>query len=254
MEKMVPTFLQRRLHPEQRYGLRLTLFALAISLVAVPFVYLLVQVLSEGPMLRYDTAAARTLPEFARRSKFWGNALELISFLGWPPWFWVLIGGVALNLFVRGRRRIVAFLLSSTIGGSLINGLVKTSVNRPRPDIEDRVGRVFYEDKSFPSGHTMSSTIAYGALLLIFLPIVPKRWRYPLVGLYGLLVTAIGFSRLALGVHYISDVLGGVVLGLAWLSASTAAFSIWRVERGKEPVHPMEGVEPEAAKDLTVGA
>ena len=54
----------------------------------------------------------------------------------------------------------------------------------------------------------------------------------------------------ALGVHYISDVLGGYVLGLAWLAASTAAFSIWRVERGRRPVEPIEGLEPEAATDL----
>ncbi|MCA1840021.1 MAG: phosphatase PAP2 family protein [Actinomycetota bacterium] len=253
METLIPTFLKRRLHPTQRYGLRLTLFLFAIALVAVPFVYLLVQVLSKGPLVRLDTAAARNLPGFARRSKLLRSTLELISFFGWPPWFWVLIGGVALNLFIRGRKRLVAFLLSSTMLGSLLNGLVKTAVNRPRPAIE-RVGRVFYLDKSFPSGHAMTSTIAYGALLLIFIPTVKRRWRAPVIALYPLLVSAIAFSRLALGVHYISDVLGGIVLGLAWLTASTAAFSIWRTERGQEPVHPIEGVEPEAAKDLTLGA
>jgi undecaprenyl-diphosphatase len=68
-----------------------------------------------------------------------------------------------------------------------------------------------------------------------------------------LLVAAICFSRLALGVHFITDVVGGVVLGLAWLAASTAAFSIWRVERGRPPVQVKEGVEPEAA-DLVEGA
>jgi undecaprenyl-diphosphatase len=64
------------------------------------------------------------------------------------------------------------------------------------------------------------------------------------------LVLAIGFTRLALGVHYLSDVVGGIVLGLAWLALSTATFSIWRVERGRPPVQPLEGVEPEAAADL----
>ncbi len=44
--------------------------------------------------------------------------------------------------------------------------------------------------------------------------------------------------------------MGGIVLGLAWLAVSTATFSIWRVERGRPPVHPTEGLEPEAAADL----
>jgi undecaprenyl-diphosphatase len=96
----------------------------------------------------------------------------------------------------------------------------------------------------------MSSTFTYGALLLVFLPAVARRYRPAIVAGAALLVAAICFSRLALGVHYISDVLGGVVLGLAWLVASTAAFSIWRVQRGRPPVEVSEGLAPEAAEDL----
>ncbi|HWI02958.1 MAG TPA: phosphatase PAP2 family protein, partial [Acidimicrobiales bacterium] len=87
----------------------------------------------------------------------------------------------------------------------------------------------------------------YGALVLVFFPVIGRRFRPVVVGGAVLLVVAICFSRLALGVHYITDVVGGVVLGLAWLAASTAAFSIWRVERGRSPVDVSEGVEPEAA-------
>jgi undecaprenyl-diphosphatase len=65
------------------------------------------------------------------------------------------------------------------------------------------------------------------------------------------LVLAIGASRLLLGVHFLSDVLAGFVLGLAWLIGATAAFEIWRVERGRPRTHPLEeGVEPEAARRL----
>ena len=74
-----------------------------------------------------------------------------------------------------------------------------------------------------------------------------------LVGTFGQIVAyfifcgLMGLSRLSLGVHFLSDVLGGFVLGLAWLAASTAAFSIWRSEQRKKPVDVMEGVEPEVA-------
>ncbi|MEX1208486.1 MAG: phosphatase PAP2 family protein [Acidimicrobiia bacterium] len=97
----------------------------------------------------------------------------------------------------------------------------------------------------FPSGHAMTSLVMYGALVLVVLPLVAEAWRPVLVAATGLVVLGIGVSRLVLGVHFITDVIGGWVLGTAWLSASTAAFSIWRVQEGDPPVHPSQGVEPE---------
>ena len=93
----------------------------------------------------------------------------------------------------------------------------------------------------------MASTVGYGSLLLAFMPFVSRRFRLPLIAGYFILVALIAGSRLALGVHFVSDVIGGFVLGLAWLAMSTAAFSIWRSERGKSPVEVTEGVEPEVA-------
>ena len=84
----------------------------------------------------------------------------------------------------------------------------------------------------------------------MFLPVLPRRWRPVALGAVVLLVLSIGMSRLFLGVHFVSDVVGGFVLGLAWLAASTAAFSIWRTEMGKKPVDVTQGVEPEAAAAL----
>jgi undecaprenyl-diphosphatase len=94
----------------------------------------------------------------------------------------------------------------------------------------------------------------YGALLLVFLPVIPKRFRVWAIASCATLVGSIAFSRLALGVHFLSDVLGGLALGAAWLLASTAAFSIWRTERGRKPVDPKRGLEPESAKELRPSA
>ena len=101
----------------------------------------------------------------------------------------------------------------------------------------------------------MAATVCYGALFLVFVPLLAPAWRRVVLGLYFVLVLAIGLSRLALGLHYVSDVVGGYVLGLAWLAASVAAFEIWRQERGRRKTKPLEeGVEPEESRDLVAAS
>lgn len=92
----------------------------------------------------------------------------------------------------------------------------------------------------------MQAVVCYGALLLVFRPLLEGRRRTAAIVATATLIALIGFSRLSLGVHYVSDVLGGYVLGAAWLIASVAAFEIWREDRGNRSTHPLEeGVEPE---------
>lgn len=239
-----------RLNPVQRYGLRSTLFALAIFLAAVPFSLLLTQVLVEGPATRWDASAAQSLTGAVRQRPLLLDAMHVLSFLGKPVWFWVLGAGVAVYLWVRTRRRRpVVFLAVTGWLGGLIDTAVKVLVARPRPELEEPLAHAL--GKSFPSGHAMTSLVVYGALLLVVMPLIAARWRLVVVALTGLLVLGIGVSRLVLGVHFITDVVGGWILGAAWLSASTAAFSIWRVEEGDPPVHPSEGAEPEVAEEIT---
>lgn len=249
MKGLLPEAVGRRLDPGQRYGLRVTLFGVALVLVAIPFAILVIEVLRQGPLVRVDRSAAEGLHDWVRRSTVAVTLLQAVSFLGKPIWFFLLVGPVAVFLLRRGRVRLTLFLVVTGLGGGLVDTAVKEAVSRPRPSLVDPVATAY--GKSFPSGHAMTSTVVYGALLLVFLPVVARRWRKPVVGALVLLVLSIGFSRLALGVHYLSDVVGGYVLGLAWLSASVAAFSIWREELGREPVEPLEGLEPEAAPDLS---
>ncbi len=240
--------LRRRLDPDGRYGLRLTLFAVAFLLVAVPFGLLLDQVQHSGSLVRLDTSAARHLHSWVRHSGRLVRELKILTFFGSPPWFYLITAVAVVWVSRRGHTRLAVFLMVTTLGGGLLDTVVKEVVARPRPSLVDPVATA--HGKSFPSGHAMSSAITYGALLLVFLPAIGRRYRAFVAGGAVALVLAIGFSRLALGVHYISDVLGGYVLGLAWLAASTAAFSTWREERGRPPVHVGEGLEPEAAEDL----
>ena len=240
--------LRRRLDPDGRYGLRVTLFAVAFLLVAIPFGLLLDQVQRSGSLIRIDTSAARHLHDWIRHSDDLVRELKILTFFGSPLWFYLIVTPAVLWVWRRGHTRLAVFLVVTTLGGGLLDTIVKEAVGRPRPSLVDPVASA--HGKSFPSGHAMSSTVAYGSLLLVFLPAIGRRYRPVVFAGVVVLVLAIGFSRLALGVHYITDVVGGYVLGLAWLAASTAAFSTWRVERGRPPVDVAEGLEPEAAEDL----
>jgi membrane-associated phospholipid phosphatase len=239
----------RRLDPAERYGLRFTLFAIAFLLVAVPFGLLLEQVVNNGSLTRIDTSAANNLHDAVRESELTVAALRVVTFLGGTIWLTAVVAVAASFLMRRGRTRLVVYLVTTTAAGAVLNYAVKLLVSRPRPSLVDPVATA--SGKSFPSGHAMASTVVYGAILLVFLPAIARRGRAAVIGVAVVLVAAIGFTRLALGVHYITDVLGGFVLGLAWLAATAAAFSIWRVERGAPRVHVQEGLEPEAARDLT---
>ncbi len=240
--------VRRRLDPAGRYGLRLTLFALAFVLVAVPFGWLVSQVNGENRLVEIDTAGLERLHEWVRDSPATVSALKAVTDLGSPICLWIVSTIAVLVLLRAGRVRLAVFLIVTALLGSFIDTAVKVIVDRPRPVLLDPVHSA--HGKSFPSGHAMSSTVVYGCLLLVFLPGVARRWRPWLIGGTVSLVVAIAFTRLALGVHFLSDVVGGVVLGVAWLALSTAAFSIWRVERGRRPVKPSAGLEPEAAPDL----
>lgn len=249
MNNGLKDFVDRRLDTEQRYGLRATLFGVAIALGGVLFGLLVDQVVRKSGLVHIDTSAARALHNAIRGHTAWIAFLKVLTFVGTPQFLTGIVVVAAVILWRRHRFRLMAFLIVTAAAGGLIDSIVKILVNRDRPNLANPI--IPLHGKSFPSGHAMSSTIVYGALLLIFFPVIPKRWRAPSIWGVAILVAAIGTSRLALGVHYITDVVGGVLLGAAWLAMSTAAFSIWREERGRKPVDPMRGLEPEAKRSLS---
>lgn len=233
------TWCRNRLEPNERYGLRLSLLAIALFLVAVPFGWLLNQVARNGSLVRSDTAAARHLNAWANDWPAAVSALKVVTFLGSPVWCYLLVLPTAILLWKRAVPRLAVFLVATTAVGGLLNTALKLAVNRSRPSLIDPVAAA--HGRSFPSGHAMSSTVVYGALLLVVLPAVSRARRPVAVAGTALVVLVVGFSRLALGVHYLSDVVAGYVLGCAWLAASTAAFATWRVERAGDTVDASNG-------------
>jgi undecaprenyl-diphosphatase len=161
---------------------------------------------------------------------------------------WLIVIATVL-LAIRHQYRLAVYLVVTYVGALALDPALKAAVARLRPVVLHPVahGGGF----SFPSGHSLGSIVGYGALLLVFVPGLPRRWKRPVIAAVAVLVLAIGFSRLALGVHFLSDVLGAWALGIAWLTITAYAFELWRLRVGERPTEPVaEGLEPEAADDL----
>jgi undecaprenyl-diphosphatase len=122
----------------------------------------------------------------------------------------VLVG--AILLIKKNWWRLLALFLAVAIGQAVLN-ILKVAFQRPRPETE-----MFVFSYSFPSGHVFSATVIYGfCIYLTFRFIKNGTAKWILSALLALLILLIGFSRIYLGVHWLSDTLAGYVTGFAWL-------------------------------------
>ncbi|MGN6268335.1 MAG: phosphatase PAP2 family protein [Sphingomonas sp.] len=121
-------------------------------------------------------------------------------------------------LAVRKLWLTAALVLAATVSGSLAVDLAKQIVARPRPDVVPHLVEV--SSLSFPSGHSANSAIVYLTLALLLAQVIPEAGlRRYVIGVAVVLVTAIGISRVYLGVHWPSDVLAGWSFGALWALA-----------------------------------
>lgn len=139
-----------------------------------------------------------------------------ITFLGQPSVLVVLSLSLGIWLLFQRRRSEATTLAIAAIGAAGLNYWLKELFARDRPALWDRVVDVRYY--SFPSGHAMVSVVMYGLIGYLLAKIFP-RWRGLIFILTVLLVIAIGFSRLYLGVHWPTDIAAGYAAGLVWLIA-----------------------------------
>ena len=133
------------------------------------------------------------------------------------------------GLLWRGLRREAISLAICLGGAALLNFLLKNLFERARPDMFKIISVTGY---SFPSGHAMVSLCFYGMLAYLLCRHLPRLATQLLVyGLTVVLVTAVGFSRIYLSVHYPSDVLGGYIAGGTWLLFCVSLLWWWEIEK-----------------------
>jgi membrane-associated phospholipid phosphatase len=179
---------------------------------ALAFIALAVLVVRRGG-LAFDEPLAAALQALPIPVWFW----EACTFLGGV----ILIPiGVAFVLAAALTRRVKLAIIVAVvlIVGALFTDLVKDFVGRPRPSVNQLVAAAGY---SFPSGHTLNSTVTYGLLALVAwrsgLPIAVRRAAIAVGVVVPILV---GLSRIALGVHYPTDVLAGWLVGVALVAVA----------------------------------
>jgi undecaprenyl-diphosphatase len=199
----------------------LVAFAVAAA-AAFAFGHVAEDYLTNDPLARWDVQFARWLA--GERTTSGTDVFRFVTFFGSPAVAFVIAAVAGLFLYRRRELADATLLAVVFVGAEMLNLVLKLAFHRPRPEY----AFVHLDTYSFPSGHAMISTAVYGALAyLLWGRLKRGSARLALVAGTAVLLTAIGFSRLYLGVHYLSDVLAGVAGGAFWLAMSIALMGLF---------------------------
>jgi membrane-associated phospholipid phosphatase len=193
------------------------------ALFAVLSVALLILVaVSWSPLLSFDRTVLDPLHRWAVAEPGLTQVNRVFSDWVWDPWTMrVLTAGAVVWLWhLRERLLAVWFAVTSAVGALIQQGL-KAAVGRERPQWPDPVDSAYYS--AFPSGHAMTAMVTCGVLLWLLRRhgTTGRRWVLS-VALAAVSVAGVGFTRMYLGVHWPSDVLGGWLLGACVVALSVA--------------------------------
>ncbi len=221
-----------------------------LAAVAVLFGLVVALVETGSPLLAVDRGLSAWLNGAVAGRPLVVEVLGVVTdFGGWPASA-LALSTLTVALLVRRQPRLAGFVAVAGLGAAVLSPVVKELVGRLRPMVAEPVAPA--GGPSFPSGHAFGSAVTFGVVLLVLLPVVPGRWHRAVVVATAAFVVVIGFTRLALGVHYLSDVLGGWLLAIGWLAITTTAFRAWRRSLGMVPTDGVtHGLAPDAAPALS---
>jgi len=174
------------------------------------FLGVLQDVLAKDPLVVADRAVYHFLQSL--RTPWADNVFVAVTELGDSFVNIVLFCTVLLVLLVKRCYRAASFWALTVLGGLLAIQVLKWTIHLPRPvSIYDGASAF-----SFPSGHTTMSVVLYGFLAILIVRQIGAVWRWGLVSSVVFIAFIVGFSRLYLGAHWLSDVLGGYFIGTSW--------------------------------------
>jgi len=229
--KVMGTDEGSELHAPASHVVALPFIALALGIIVASLGSLMILIERNTLVAGWDRSVERWASEEAGARAT--TALTWITHLGDTITVSVLVASTAL--FVIATRRdwpTVGFLVCVAVGQLIIVNTVKWAFDRDRPSLDPLTA---ISGASFPSGHTTAAASVYLAIALVLAGYVHYRWKAVLVGAALSIGVAVACSRALLGVHWLTDVFGGLVLGWAWCLICWALFA----PRG--PVHALWG-------------
>jgi len=214
----------------------------------------LAEVVREGYTQQFDTAVLSWLG--AHHTPALTTIMTEVTPLGTGIVVLTVVGVTTAFLWHTEHKHSARMLLAATAGNILLNNVLKLFFDRARPSVFE--WGTHAASSSFPSGHAMSATVVYGTVAYLLARLQKHGWaRAITLSLAVIMVTLICLTRLYLGVHYPSDVLGGIIVGLAWsgfcMATLEASLALARrrapasvVEEAPAPVEKIAPVTPAA--------
>jgi undecaprenyl-diphosphatase len=181
-------------------------------------------------MLSLDRTAPRAIDWIMLALPWLGTNLTLAPIIGaFSLWIWRR----------HGRADLALELMVTVIGGLILNMGLKELFERPRPDLWELRGQ--YQSAAYPSGHAIVAVAVYFNVARLLYR--ERGWLWPFVVAAAFLATSL-YSRLYLGVHWPTDVIGGMLLGVAWLAVVIVAFRALESRHDRAVGRPVRPTNP----------
>ena len=202
---------------------------LAVLAAAAALLLLVLVEVGWAPLTRVDAAGLDAAGRVGDASPGLVRLLEAVELITAPRTFYLAVAVAVAVLLRRGERRLAAWAALATALGGLLGTATKLLVERARPVLATPFSEA--PGYSFPSGHALNSLVGSGVLLVVLAVLLRRRPGRGAVALAACLVVLVGIDRVALGVHYASDVLAGWLIGVAVLTGVAAAMGLRPLER-----------------------